>query len=924
MSNNKHFTMASSRRLAFNNFKRVVSMMLVLVTLLGILPVPAVAADTRNDVPATIQLTGFDSYGAFSSPTLGSSEIHYIKTKVNGNVVTAFCGNHHKSLTYGVTYNAATFSDGSNYVSKDGGNRAPYMIFLDYYYSISDNPTSNAICQAAVWLMRNDYEGYAPLMSASVAEIRAGTYDSLFNALARDGVAAAKKVSPGYDKTADWLAGCLKEDVVIKWLEGQIEKRDYAIYQAGNAYQDLIVPLPPDPPSDDPEYVWLKVKKVDQDGNPLAGAEFTIYPSSNTEHDVPLDTIVTDSSGEAYWKYRLVGMETEREVWVKETKAPDGYNLIDTPFQVVMQKGVHVSKATAAYVNGGPIKNWKESEGFIKKVDQYGNGVAGAKIRIYGTAFDKTPVDDSYLTEEGGVIKIQWTDPRGENYVKPGSYTVEETEPPPGYRPTDEVEHITLFEDGTKSGNVIFTNEKFRTIELIKQDPTGKRLPGAVFKVERDGQDIGSITTGDDGSFMLEGENGTGLLPGLYTFTEVTAPDGYLLPANPVHSVWLFPEGDTKEHYVVTAVNYAEPDIEIEKISKETGEGLAGATFEVRIDDETIGTYKTDKNGKIRIPHSVYGDFLRQGKESWTIAVREVSAPPGYLVDDENWHTAELHQGEKLKTFTFTDTPYSYIRILKRDRETGEPLPNTSFHVWINGKDIGTHVTDTFGVITIDYETYGRYLDEHNHDNWTITVQEVEMPDKYNKDKQDASGDYTLTQTLKWGQKYAEFVFKDTHFRDLRITKRDSSNTWTLADATFTLDSLNLENEKGGPIHREGKTDANGQLTFKDLPNGTYRVTETVPPTGYSLADPNWQDVTITSYSDRVIDIEFLNAPEQGLLIRKLDATTKQNLAGVKFEIRYLGTADSSSGTTNDPMEKITDSNGLIYMPDCRRLSAST
>ena len=82
--------------------------------------------------------------------------------------------------------------------------------------------------------------------------------------------------------------------------------------------------------------------------------------------------------------------------------------------------------------------------------------------------------------------------------------------------------------------------------------------------------------------------------------------------------------------------------------------------------------------------------------------------------------------------------------------------------------------------------------------------------------------------------------------------------------------------------------------------------------------------MTITSYSDRVIDIEFLNAPEQGLLIRMLDATTKQNLAGVKFEIRYLGTADSSSGTTNDPMEKITDSNGLIYMPDCRRLSAST
>ena len=139
--------------------------------------------------------------------------------------------------------------------------------------------------------------------------------------------------------------------------------------------------------------------------------------------------------------------------------------------------------------------------------------------------------------------------------------------------------------------------------------------------------------------------------------------------------------------------------------------------------------------------------------------------------------------------FVFTDTKYPEIKIVKRDRETGELLPNTTFRIEIDGAEFGTKVTDENGEITITYEEYRRFLDEGNKDNWTITVTELEMPDKYNKDKQDSSGDYTQTQQLKYGQSLAVFEFKDTHFRDLRITKRDLSNTWALADATFVLDT---------------------------------------------------------------------------------------------------------------------------------------
>lgn len=916
---------------------RMLSLFMALILTLGILPIPASAADIRTDIPKTVRVDSgsYHKYGSYSSPLLGEGcTIHTIRVNTgNGNYQTVFCGAHGKALKAG-TWNIQTLIDGSNYAKADGPMRSPYMIFADYYFSKgSDDPVTNAWCQAAIWLMRGTGSRYNFLMNATAEEIQAGMHDNFLMEVAEEAVKAAKTVNPSYNRTPTEMLSSLKEAVIIPWIKKEVKHLDYVVYYRDNTYQPLIMPLEPDPDVNDPDEVWLKVQKVDSKGKPLAGAVFGIYDEGADTSGEPMDRITTGSDGFAYWNKRLDTGKTSMNVIVKELTPPPGCELDDTPYATSMTTANN-TKSKAILVSGKAIVNYSDEpdpgDGSFRKVDQYGKGIPGAVFLIEGEADGGEEgggqrVHEERTSQSNGEIPIQWVSPDLPNYIPPGHYTIREIQAPAGYRPVDETRHIDLYENGDCSGDLVFVNEKFRTIKLIKQDPSGKGLEGAVFKVERDGQDLGSVTTGPDGSIVLEGENGTGLLPGLYTFTETNAPAGYLLPANPVHNLWLFEEGDTVEQYVLAVTNYQYPDIEIQKTSRETGQGLAGATFEVRINAQTIDTFKTDANGKIHLTYAEYGEFLNpKDAESWTISVREITAPDGYLLDDDNWQEAELHQGETLKTFTFTDTKYPYIRILKRDRETGEPLPNTTFKIWIDGKDIGTKVTDDFGVITIDYDTYARFLDENNFDNWTITVQEEEMPDKYNKDKQDATGDYTQTQTLKWGQSYAEFLFKDTHFRDLRITKRDSSNTWTLADATFTLDSLNLENEKGGPIHREGKTDANGQLTFKDLPNGTYRVTETVPPTGYSLADPNWQDVTITSYSDRVIDIEFLNAPEQGLLIRKLDATTKQNLAGVKFEIRYLGTADSSSGTTNDPMEKITDSNGLIYMPDCRRLSAST
>jgi len=69
------------------------------------------------------------------------------------------------------------------------------------------------------------------------------------------------------------------------------------------------------------------------------------------------------------------------------------------------------------------------------------------------------------------------------------------------------------------------------TIRIEKVNPDGDALAGAVFKVirEANGQVVGTITTGADGTAEV-----TGLLKDSYRIEEVSAPDGYVLLDEPV------------------------------------------------------------------------------------------------------------------------------------------------------------------------------------------------------------------------------------------------------------------------------------------------------------------------------------------------------------------------------------------------------
>ena len=621
--------------------------------------------------------------------------------------------------------------------------------------------------------------------------------------------------------------------------------------------------------------------------------------------------------------------------YLKETSAPPDYVPNGAGYTVTVSATNNSTKETAAAVNGGvAIKNGKSQppSGVVQKVDPDGNGIGPATFHF--KKLTPNAVDMDIPCDETGTLKLQWEDPSKENYIEPGEYTVTEVIPPPGYEKSEESQNLRLWledKDGDgiqepySSGPIVFQNQPKHTVIIQKVDETGNGLPGAVFDVYFNGAKVDSVTTGPDGTFNYTGTDGNGVSTGTWEFVETKAPSGYLIPYMNYQSVTVNTLYDDVRVHTLTFVNYTYPEIVIQKVAAGNDQPLAGAVFEVMVDGTNLGRFgPTGPDGTIIINHDVYGEFLKNDKQdSWTVQVREVEAPEGYLIDDTNWQTAEISRGTKLAPFVFTDTKYPEIVIRKSDRETEEMLPGATFDIKIDaGASFNlTKQTDENGEIWITYDDYAEFIGDIVWDRgWTVTVTETVMPDKYNRDPQpesDGGAGFTVTKQLLPGQSLLEFDFTDTHYRDLLVVKSDASNSWRLADAKFKLESINLDDPAaGGTVSREGTTDANGELLFKDLPNGTYKLTELTPPTGYDMPDPHEWTITVTSMSDRVIQIAVENEPREGLTITKHDAITGKPLAGVEFSIRYLGDGNDSTDTSNEPRTYTTDSNGIIHLPD--------
>ena len=130
----------------------------------------------------------------------------------------------------------------------------------------------------------------------------------------------------------------------------------------------------------------------------------------------------------------------------------------------------------------------------------------------------------------------------------------------------------------------------------------------------------------------------------------------------------------------------------------------------------------------------------------------------------------------------------------------------------------------------------------------------------------------------------------------LVVTKTDAASGAVLAGATFELTNA------FGTVVATQTTDADGAAHFDNLPAGNYTVREINAPTGYLVAVPDSQSVTVTAGG--TTGAAFADERIQGRIrIAKTDNLTKEPLAGAEFTI----TRTDGTGT---PIVLTTDVNG--------------
>ena len=192
-------------------------------------------------------------------------------------------------------------------------------------------------------------------------------------------------------------------------------------------------------------YGGVEVLKTGNDGGPLSGAEFTVYALDGTE----IRSMTTRASGTASIcrTDTYMGLPAG-EYYVKETKAPAGYELSnDTFYFTIKENNVIVSVGR---------KNGSETEEPIVFVDEKDESYKGGGVMVQKLGDNNETLENAVFTiydESGEAVKSIRTNASGiartgKQDLPLGTYTIKETKAPAGYMLSDEEIEFTLTEDG--------------------------------------------------------------------------------------------------------------------------------------------------------------------------------------------------------------------------------------------------------------------------------------------------------------------------------------------------------------------------------------------------------------------------------------------------------------------------------------------
>ena len=402
-------------------------------------------------------------------------------------------------------------------------------------------------------------------------------------------------------------------------------------------------------------------------------------------------------------------------------------------------------------------------------------------------------------------------------------------------------------------------------IEVNKKDPNGKNLSGAYFTaVDQATGDKYVIGPTDSNGYAKSGE-----MPlGTFVVTETKFPAGYG-PSGQTSWPVTLTEDTPNMTITINAVN--ELVTGSAKIVKATTNGgsKVGWHLEVKNSSGTvIGNYVTDATGVIVLD-------LVPG----TYTVTETDGAYKYWVNDPNPSRTVTVKADETATVTFTNQWRGQAQIVKTTTNGGSVA---GWHFTVknsSGTVIGNYVTDSTGIITLDFEP------------GTYTVTETDGAKQYWENDPNP----TRTVTVKAGET-AKVTFKNQYRGAAQIIKA-TTNGGTVAGWHFEVKN------SSGTVIGNYVTDSTGIITL-NLEPGTYTVTETDGENKYWQNDPN-PTKTVTVKAGQTAKVTFTNKYQGEAQIVKT-TTNGGTVAGWHFEVK------NSSGTVIG--NYMTDSTGIIAL----------
>ncbi|WP_373165034.1 SpaA isopeptide-forming pilin-related protein [Agathobaculum sp. Marseille-P7918] len=474
----------------------------------------------------------------------------------------------------------------------------------------------------------------------------------------------------------------------------------------------------------------------------------------------------------------------------------------------------------------------------VLKTDENGAPLAGCTFQI-SYQQDGTPKTDEQTTDGNGeAIFI--------DLPLNTDVTIKETAAPEGYTLLpDKV--VNTGSTGGKTVEVKLANSDDHVFKVHKvSSADGRNLMGAKFEVKGiDNDFVNTYTTDALGEFTIQGRD---LPTGSFEVYEIAAPEGYATDGSDIQTFsW-----DNTRDVTLTFKNAPLPGIQIYKYDKDSKEPLAGATFEIRRDGQTLQTVKTDVNGYAKVYNLPKGFYQ----------VVEVEPPQGYLKDEvehEVYIDPSADPTQIVREVNVPNTKKLSIRIIKQDKDTKVPLQGWKFDVYYNDAKLTSVTTDENGEAMIENLQPGTYR-----------VVEVDGDtEHYNLDAPEQT-----VELIKDQAEIPTLIFQNTIKKHFGIYKIDEETHKPIQGVTFEI-------WKDGKLLGNYTTDENGRIWLPYAEPGTYQAKEVVTDPRYII---NEKTFTIENNSEYPTFFTIPNTRKKDIIVKKIDLDTGKPMQGVVFE----------------------------------------